>query len=86
MDKFLLYHTSLKGEHDSSFFICYVAPPKHVQRSASKSSACCKGLSLTETAKAARWTNFATFAKFYDKPVNDINFGSNILNGVYITL
>ena len=32
----------------------------------------CKGLSLTEIAKVARWTNFPTFGNFYDEPVNNI--------------
>ena len=58
----------------------------HSTRAASTSSARCKGLSLTEIAKAAGWSNFSTFGKFYNKPINDVNFGSNILNGVYKTL
>ena len=58
----------------------------HSTCAASTSSARCKGLSLTEIAKAAGWSNFSTFGKFYNKPINDVNFGSNILNGVYKTL
>ena len=58
----------------------------HSTRAASTSSARCKRLSLTEIAKGAGWNNFSTFGKFYNKPINDVNFGSNILNGVYKTL
>ena len=58
----------------------------HSTRAASTSSAPCKGLSLTEIAKAAGWSNFSTFGKFYNEPINDVKFGSNILNGVYKTL
>ena len=46
-------------------------------------SSACKLVSLTETTKTAEWTNFSKFWKFYFKPVNDINFTSNISNGLY---
>ena len=34
-------------------------------------------------AKAAAWINFSICGKLYDKPVNNLNFGSNILSGTY---
>ena len=39
------------------------------------------GLSLSEIGKTAGWSNFTTFAKFYNKPVDVNNFGLRILNG-----
>ena len=51
----------------------------HLTRSAFTFSARCKALLLTKIVKGTWWANFSTFEKFYDKPVNDINFGSNIL-------
>ena len=35
---------------------------------------------LSEIGKAAGWSNFPTFAKFYSKPVDVNNFGVGILN------
>ena len=55
----------------------------HSTSSASTSSAHCKGLFLIEIAKAAEWNSFSGFSKFYNKLVNDINFGTYILNGLY---
>ena len=52
----------------------------HATRSASTSAAYNKGLSLSEIGKAAGWSNFPTFAKFYSKPVDVNNFGVGILN------
>ena len=37
------------------------------------------GLSITEIAKAAGWTNVKTFGKFYNKPVIANNFGNFLL-------
>ena len=51
----------------------------HSFRSASTSNALNGGLSLTEIAKAARWTNLKTFGKFYIKPVIGNNFGNFLL-------
>ena len=51
----------------------------HSVRSASSSSAHAKGLSLKEIGKAAGWTNFKTFGKFYKKPIEEENFGSVLL-------
>ena len=51
----------------------------HSLRSASASNAFSGGLSLTEIAKAAGWTNVKTFGKFYKKPVIDNNFGNILL-------
>ena len=42
----------------------------HATRPASTSAAYNKGLSLSEIGKAAGWSNFTTFAKFYNKPVD----------------
>ena len=53
----------------------------HATRSASTSAAYNKGLSLSEIGKAAGWSNFTTFTKFYNKPVDVNNFGLRILNG-----
>ena len=53
----------------------------HARRSASTSAAYNKGLSLSEIGKAAGWSNFTTFAKFYKKPIDINNFGLRILNG-----
>ena len=53
----------------------------HATRSASTSAAYNKGLSLSEIGKAAGWSNFTTFAKFYNKPADVNNFGLRILNG-----
>ena len=93
--------STLRNKDDSSFFISYArwvvetleksginttTFKAHSTRAASTSSARCKGLSLTEIAKAAGWSNFSTFGKFYNKPINDVNFGSSIFNGVYKTL
>ena len=52
----------------------------HCLRSGSTSNAFSGGLSLTEIAKAAGWTNVETFEKFYNKPVIDNNFGNFLLN------
>ena len=49
----------------------------HSTRSASASLVQSKGLDVTETAKAASWTNCRTFAKFYEKPI-EVNFGQVI--------
>ena len=38
------------------------------------------GLSLTDIAKAAGWTNVKTFGKFYNKLVRDNIFGNFLLN------
>lgn len=51
----------------------------HWIRSASTSAPRCKVVSLIEIAKAARWTNCLTFEKFFEKPVNVINFRLNSL-------
>ena len=40
-----------------------------------------KSLLLSEIGKAAGWSNFTIFAKFYNKPVDVNNFGLRILNG-----
>ena len=47
----------------------------HSTRSATTSVAYNKGLSLSEIGKAAGWSNFTTFGKFYNKPVDVNNFG-----------
>ena len=52
----------------------------HSLHSASTSNAFIGGLSLTEIAKAARWTNVKTFGKLYNKPVIVNNFGNFLLN------
>ena len=54
----------------------------HATRSASISAAYSKILSLSELGKAAGWSNFTIFVKFYNKPVDVNNFGLRILNGV----
>ena len=54
----------------------------HATRSASTSAAYNKGLLLSEIGKATGWSNFTTFAKFYNKPVDINNFGLRILNGM----
>lgn len=43
----------------------------------------CYGFPLTKIAKATGWTTFSRFAGFHNKPVNNKNFGSIILNGLY---
>ena len=48
-------------------------------RSASTPNALSGGPSLTEIAKAAKWTNVKTFGKFYKKPVIDNSFGNFLL-------
>ena len=53
----------------------------HTARSASTSAPNNKGLSFSEIGKAAGWSNFTTFVKFYNKPVDFNNFGLRILNG-----
>ena len=47
----------------------------------STSAAYNKGLSLSEIGKAAGWSNFTIFAKFYNQPVEVNNFGFRTLNG-----
>ena len=49
----------------------------HSTRSASSSTAS-KNLSLVQIAKAAGWSNVRTFAKYYDKPIEE-NYGSAVL-------
>ena len=53
-------------------------------RAASTSNCKAKGLNLVEIMKSAEWSNYYTFAKFYDKPVDTAtaNFGSVLLNPV----
>ena len=51
----------------------------HSLRSASTSDVYSGGLSLTEIAKAAGWTNVRTFGKCYNKSVIENNFGSFLL-------
>ena len=58
----------------------------HLIFSATTSSPLCKGLFLIQIAIVGGWTSFSTFAKFFDKSVNDINNTLNILNSVYNTL
>ena len=41
---------------------------------------------LIQIAQVAGWTSFSTFVKIFDKSVNDINIGLNILNSAYNTL
>ena len=53
----------------------------YATRSASTSATYNKGLLLSERGQAAGWSNFTTFAKFYNKPVDVNNFGLRILNG-----
>ena len=50
----------------------------HSLRSASTSNAFSGGLSLTEIAKAAGWTNVETFGKFYNKVNFIVNFLLNL--------
>ena len=50
----------------------------HSTRVASTSLAKSRGLSVTEIAKAAGWSNCSTFAKHYDKPIMDKGFSSTI--------
>lgn len=54
----------------------------HSSRAASTSSCKAKGLNITEIMKSAGWSNSSTFAKFYDKPMENStsNFGSVLLS------
>ena len=52
----------------------------HSLRSASTAKAYKRGLSLTEIAKAAGWTNFKTFGSYYNKKVEDVNLGNILLS------
>ena len=61
------------GIHNKTF-------KSHSLRSASTSDSFSGGLSLTEIAKAAGWTNVETFGKLYNKPVIDNSFGNSLLN------
>ena len=56
----------------------------HSLLSASTSNTLSVGLSLTEIAKAAGWTNVKTFGKFYNKPVIDNNFRNFLLTNNFI--
>ena len=53
----------------------------HATRFASTSAAYNKALSLSEIGKAAGWSNFTIFGKFYNKPLDVNNFHLRILNG-----
>ena len=53
----------------------------HAARSASTSATYNNDLSLSEIGKAAGWSNFTTFAKFYNDPLDVSNFDLRILNG-----
>ena len=53
----------------------------HATCSVSTSAAYNKGLSLSEIGKAAGWSNFTIFGKFYNKPLDVNNFRLRILNG-----
>ena len=55
----------------------------HATLSPSTSAAYNNHLSLSEIGKAAGWSNFTIFAKFYKKPVDVNNFGLRILNGTF---
>ena len=59
---------------DTEQFTC------HSTRSASTSCAEAAGLSLEQIMQAAGWSTSSTFAKFYDKNIETVNFGSVILN------
>ena len=51
----------------------------HSTRHSSTSSAKVKGLSVSDIRKAAGWKPGSTFARFYDRPIVDTNFGETIL-------
>ena len=51
----------------------------HSYRAASTSSNTAAGLSLTEILKTAGWSNAQTFVKYYNKPVESVNYGSKLL-------
>ena len=52
----------------------------HSSRTASSSYGFSSGLPLKDILKAGGWSNAETFAKHYNKPVSDPNFGHNILD------
>ncbi|XP_066287689.1 uncharacterized protein [Branchiostoma lanceolatum] len=51
----------------------------HSVRSAATSTAYKAGVSAKEIMKAANWSNFSTFEKFYNKPSQHSGFGSAVL-------
>ena len=82
---------NLRNKNRYSFFVSYVASyapltPKTIVRwvletlgkAGIASTGYNKGDSLTQIDKAAGWSNFATFAKFYNKPVDVKSFGLRI--------
>ena len=51
----------------------------HSYRGASTSSNTAAGLSLTEILKTAGWSSAQTFVKYYNKPLESVNYGSKLL-------
>ena len=51
----------------------------HSYRAASTSSNKAAGLNLTEILKTAGWSNAQTFAKYYNKPLESVNYGYKLL-------
>lgn len=52
----------------------------HSCRSAATSCNQAAGLSLSEIMRSAGWSNASTFAKHYDKPIENENFGHRLLS------
>ena len=51
----------------------------HSSRAASTSFCQRKGLDIATIMKSAGWSNVGTFSWFYDKPLDEPNFGSTIV-------
>lgn len=54
----------------------------HSSRAASTSFCQQKGLDLVTILKSAGWSNSGTFAKFYDRPLEQPNFGQTVLQTI----
>ena len=52
----------------------------HSFRSAATSAAFAHGVKLQEILKTADWSNASTFAKFYNKPTEEVSFGKVVLS------
>ena len=63
---------SLAGINNNTF-------TAHLTRTASSSTAKNAGVSLTDILEMGDWTNTATFAKFYYKPVKKLTFSKAVL-------